>query len=141
VFEKVRFLVITNLAATAVNAALFLLLIPAHGAVGAAIAMSATLVLHNFMKQAGLRLGTGVEVFAWRYLRVYVTVIGCISTLWLVQLTAAPPLGVGLALAAVASLLVVRVSRNQLRVAETFPELRRIPFASRLFPAPAAGGV
>jgi O-antigen/teichoic acid export membrane protein len=140
VFGQVRFLVVTNLVATAVNAVLFLLLIPPYGALGAAIAMSATLVFHNILKQAALRLRTGVDVFDWSYLRVYVAVTASALALWLVQLTIAPPVLVGLGLAGLASALVLAVSRSKLRVAETFPELRRIPFARRLFPVPAGTG-
>jgi O-antigen/teichoic acid export membrane protein len=140
VFGKVRFQVVTNLVATAANVILFLLLIPPYGALGAAIAMSATLILQNLLKQAGLRLGTGVDIFEWRYLRVYLALTGCAAALWLVQFTLAPPIEVGLALAGLASLFVLAASRSQLRVAETFPELTRLPFARRLFPAPAEGG-
>jgi len=43
-----------------------------------------------------------------------------------------PPLPVGLAVAAAVSLVVLRVSREQLRMAETFPELMRLPFARLL---------
>lgn len=140
VFGKVRFLVVTNLLASAVNVVLFLLLIPPYGALGAAIGMSATLIFNNVLKQAGLRVHAGVEVFEWRYLRIYVAIGASALALWVIQLSVAPPLVAGLALAGLASALVLAVSHSQLRVAETFPELRRIPFAGRLFPAPATGG-
>jgi O-antigen/teichoic acid export membrane protein len=140
VFGKVRFLVITNLAASAVNVILFLLLIPPYGALGAAIGMSATLIFQNVVKQAGLRVHTGVEIFDRRYLRVYLGIVASVLALWLIQLTMGPPTVVGLALAGLMSALLLAVSHNLLRVADTFPELRRIPFARRLFPAPATGG-
>jgi O-antigen/teichoic acid export membrane protein len=140
VFGKVRFLVITNLTASAVNVVLFLLLIPPYGAVGAAIAMSATLILQNALKQAGLRVHAGVDVFDWRYLRIYLVVSSSALALWLIQLIVEPPLVVGLTLAGAASAFLLAISHRQLRIVETFPELGRIPFARRLFPAPAAGG-
>jgi O-antigen/teichoic acid export membrane protein len=140
VFGKVRFLVVTNLLSSAVNVVLFLLLIPPYGALGAAIAISATLIFHNALKQAGLRSRAGVDVFDRRYLRIYLALSSSALALWLVQLTVAPPLAVGLALAGLASAFVLAISHSQLRIAETFPELRRIPFARRLFPAPATGG-
>jgi O-antigen/teichoic acid export membrane protein len=140
VFGKVRFLVITNLAASAVNVILFLLLIPPYGALGAAIGMSATLIFQNVVKQAGLRVHTGVEIFDRRYLRVYLGVVASALGLWLIQLTMGPPTVVGLALTGLISALLLAVSRNLLRVTDTFPELRRIPFARRLFPAPATEG-
>ena len=139
VYGKIRFLVWTNLAATALNVVLLLVLIPAYGALGAAIAMSASLIVQNLLKQLGLRRGTGVEIFDRRYIGIYATVVACTAVLFTVQATIAPPLAVGLTLAALASALVLAVSRTQLKVAETFPELRRIPFARRLFTAPVAG--
>jgi O-antigen/teichoic acid export membrane protein len=138
VFGKVRFLVATNLAASVVNVILFLLLIPPYGALGAAIAMSATLILQNVLKQAGLRVHAGVDVFDWRYSRIYLVLGTSALALWLIQLTMEPPIVVGLLLAGLASALLLAVSRRQLRVAETFPELQRIPFARRLFPQPTS---
>lgn len=140
VFGKVRFLVVTNLVASAVNVILFLLLIPPYGALGAAIGMSATLIFQNALKQAGLRVHAGVDIFDRQYLRVYLVVGASALALWLIQLTVEPPIIVGLGLACLASALVLAVSHPLLRVAETFPELARIPFARRLFPAPATGG-
>jgi O-antigen/teichoic acid export membrane protein len=137
VFGKLRYIVVTNVAAMVVNGLLFLLLIPPYGALGAAIAMSVTLVLHNILKQAGLRMGTGIDIFDWRYVRVYAVVTASAAALWGVQLALAPPLAASLALTALASALVFALSRDQLRVVDTFPELLRIPFARRLFPAPA----
>jgi O-antigen/teichoic acid export membrane protein len=139
VYGRIRFLVWTNLAATALNVVLLLALIPAYGAMGAAIAMSAGLIAQNFLKQAGLRRHTGVDIFDRRYLGIYAAVIACTAGLWAIQAAVDPPLTVGLVLAALASALVLAVSRRQLRIAETFPELTRIPFARRLFAAPAPG--
>jgi O-antigen/teichoic acid export membrane protein len=138
VFGKVRFLGITNLVSSALNVVLFLLLIPPYGALGAAIAMSATLIFQNALRQAGLRVHAGVEVFNWRYSRIYLMVGASALALWLIQLTLEPPIVVGLVLAGLASALLLAASHSQLRVAETFPELQRIPFARRLFPLPTS---
>jgi hypothetical protein len=48
-----------------------------------------------------------------------------------IQWLFAPPFGVGLALAAGASVLVVIVNRRLLDVANTFPEVLRVPGARR----------
>jgi O-antigen/teichoic acid export membrane protein len=138
VFGKVRFLVVANLVSSALNVILFLLLIPPYGALGAAIAMSTTLIFQNAVKQAGLRAHAGVEVFDWQYLRIYLVVSASALALWLIQFTVAPPLAVGLTLAGLASAFLLGVSHRQLRIAETFPELQRIPFARRLFPLPTS---
>ena len=95
------------------------------------LAVLATLVLHNVLKQAGLR-GTGVGVFDHRCARVYATIAGGAAAVALVQQSAHPPLPVGVAVAAAVSLLVLRLNRRALRLAGTFPELTRVPGLRRL---------
>ena len=84
-----------------------------------------TLVLHNFLKQAGLLLGTGVRLFRPRDLAVYVVIAVSAGLLLVLQVTLSPPAVIGFLAAAVASLLVLGVGRNSLRAGQTFPELLR----------------
>ncbi|MEX1171241.1 MAG: oligosaccharide flippase family protein [Chloroflexota bacterium] len=135
VFGFIRYTVAINLIAAAVNVALNLTLIPQHGALGAAVAATATMIIHNILKQAGLRRGTGIDVFDWRYLRVYVIVALAVATLGLVQVVVRPHVLVGLCLAAVASLVVLLTNRHLLRVGETFPEVLRLPLMRRILGA------
>jgi O-antigen/teichoic acid export membrane protein len=128
---KIRYVVVINSCATAFAIAADLVLVPRFGALGAAVAVLATLVLHNLLKQAGLR-GTGVGVFDVRYLRTYLTILGGAAAVGLTQQLAHPPLPVGVAVAAMVSLLVVGLNRRALRLAATFPELARMPFVRRL---------
>ncbi len=132
VFGFVRYTIVINLVAAAANLALNLALIPPLGALGAAISTASTMILHNILKQAGLRRATGIDVFAWQYLQVYVLVALAAGALALVQLIVRPHVVVGLALAALASLVVVLANRRLLRVVETFPEIARLPFMRRL---------
>lgn len=135
VYGFVRYTLVTNLAVVVVNVALYLALIPPLGALGAAIGTAATLILHNALKQWGLHRRTPVAVFDRRYVRVYVVITLAITALAGVQLLLEPPLLVGTALAAVASLVVLVVNRRLLDVAATFPELLRLPGARRLLGA------
>jgi O-antigen/teichoic acid export membrane protein len=128
---KIRYVVVINSCTTAFALAANVALAPRFGALGAAVAVLATLVLHNLLKQAGLR-GTGVGVFDLRYLRTYVTVLGGAAAVGLIQQLAHPPLPVGVAVAAIVSLLVVGLNRRALRLAGTFPELARVPLVRRL---------
>jgi O-antigen/teichoic acid export membrane protein len=131
VMGRLRYIVILNLAAAAVNVALNLLLIPPLGALGAAIATGATLVAHNVLKQAGLSLA-GIRIFERRYVRLYAVIVATALGVLAIQAVMGPPVPVVLALAALASALVVVVSRDDLDLADTFPELRRIPLIGRL---------
>lgn len=132
VFGKVRFIVILNIAVVIVNFLANLLLIPRYGALGAAIGTTIALVLHNILKQAGLLMGTGINVFEWRYFRVYLSISVTAVALWLIQwLTAAPPY-VSILLAAGGSLLIFRLNRQLLDVKQTFPELLRLPIVGKV---------
>jgi O-antigen/teichoic acid export membrane protein len=132
VFGNMRAIVAVNLFAAVVNLGLNLLLIPPLGALGAAIGTASTLVLYNVAKQVALARATTLPAFEPRYLRVYVVIVLSAVACYAFQSIVHPPLPVGLAVAAALSLVVLLVSREQLRMAQTFPELMRLPFARLL---------
>ena len=132
VYGKLRYIVTLNISTAVVNLAINLLLIPKYGALGAAIGTTSTLVLHNILKQAGLRLGTGINLFDRRYFRVYVIITLSALGLLLIQLLTSSPVYLGVGLAGLASLLVIRLNRHLLNVEQTFPELLRLPLMRRL---------
>jgi O-antigen/teichoic acid export membrane protein len=131
VYGAVRYVVVLNVAAAVCNVGLNVALIPRYGALGAAIGTAATLVLHNVFKQLGLRKGTGVRLLDRASIGVYLTVAIAVCTLWAVQALVAPPLAVGIALAALASLVVLLVARPHLDLGGIAPELRRVPLIGR----------
>lgn len=133
VFGAIRSVVLINLAAAGANIVLNLALIPLLGPFGAAIGTSTALVLHNVLKQMGLSRTTGISVFEGRYARVYVALaVGALGLL-AVEVLLKPGFIVGVVLAGLVSLAVFAVTRSELRIGETFPEIRRIPFARQLF--------
>ena len=132
VYGKLRYSVTLNIMAGFANLGINFLLIPRYGALGAAIGTTATLVLHNIFKQAGLRLGTGISIFDPRYRRVYIIIIIAAVSVALVQTLVEPPIYISIGLAAIASLLVFRLNRHLLNVEETFPELLRLPLMRKL---------
>jgi len=132
VYGKLKYVVAINVAAAVLNLIAILLLVPRYGALGAAIGTCGALVAHNVLKHAGLRLGTGIRLFQWRYMKVYASIAIAAAALWILQAAAAPPVFVGLALAAVVSLLVLRINRRLLRADEMFPEMMRLPLAKQL---------
>jgi len=128
VFGKVRVIVVISVIAAVVNLALNFALVPLYGPLGAAIATSSTLVAHNLLKQWGLRRGTGIAFFERQHARVYFTVALAAGVLLVLHELLDPSIWVAVPLAAVASLVVVLMSRNLLRAGETFPELARFRF-------------
>ncbi|MEZ4663916.1 MAG: polysaccharide biosynthesis C-terminal domain-containing protein [Caldilineaceae bacterium] len=132
VFGKVRYVVVINVIAVLANLVANLLLIPRYGALGATIGTAGTLVLHNLLKQAGLRMGTGINLFEWHYLRVYVIITIGAAALLLNQWLFAPSVYVSVGLAVLVSLVIVRLNRHLLDIENTFPELLRLPFAKQL---------
>lgn len=132
VFGRMRYIIAVNIGAAVVNVGLNFLLIPPYGALGAALAACGTLVAHNIFKQLGLRLGTGISLFEWRYAVLYGSIVVSAAVLLGVQVLFEPPLVVGIVLAGIASLLVLRLARASLRVDEMFPELMRFKWARLL---------
>lgn len=135
VVGRLRYIVSLNVLAAATNVALNIVLVPRFGALGAAIGTSTTLVAHNILKQAGLRLATGISIFEWSVLRVYVVISGAVVALVAISvLVDLSPLAQA-ALASVAAIAVLALNRDTLRVADTFPALLKLPIGRRLFGA------
>jgi O-antigen/teichoic acid export membrane protein len=135
VFGKVRYVVVINVLAVLVNVGANLLLIPRYGALGAAYSTAGTLILHNILKQAGLRLGTGIDLFEWRYFRGYLVIILSAAGLLLLQWLTDAPVYISILLAALASLVVLRLNRHLLNVHQHFPELLRLPLMKQILGA------
>lgn len=133
VLGKIRYVVILNLIAAVTNVLLNVLLIPRFGALGAAIGTATTLVLHNVLKQLGLRFDTGIAVFDGSAARVYTVIVSAAAILILLALIADLSLAAQLASAAAATLAVVLINRNVLKVADTFPGVARVPGGRWLF--------
>jgi O-antigen/teichoic acid export membrane protein len=120
-----------SIVAAATNLVLNFLLVPIYGPLGAAIATSSTLIVHNVLKQWGLRRGTGISLFERRTAIVYVSIAVAAGGLLALHSFVALSLWVGLLFAGAASCVVLLVSRSTLRAGETFPELARIPLIRR----------
>jgi O-antigen/teichoic acid export membrane protein len=125
VFGKVRFIVVISILAAIVNLALNFALVPRYGALGAAIATSSTLIVHNILKQWGLWKGTGIAFFERQHARVYATVAVAAGALLVLHQALSPSIWVAVPLAALTSIGVVVASRSILRAGDTFPELAR----------------
>jgi O-antigen/teichoic acid export membrane protein len=127
VYGKVAYIVAIDLLSAVIVLALCLWLIPRHGALGAAVAASTGLIVYNVLNHAGLLLGTGIDLFQGRYLKVYGSIALTAVALLVLQRLAEPPIIIGAVLAAIASLFLIRFNRHVLDVTTMFPELQRIP--------------
>ena len=110
---------------------LCLLLIPRYGAVGGAIATSGAVVFRNAMNQAALALTTSIGFFPLHAQRLYGSMLVAVGALAALRL-ATDSLFVLVPAVLLASVLLPRVNRRYLDIAQTFPELARIPLVGRL---------
>jgi len=124
---KLRYIVVINLLAAVANVGVNLLLIPRLGALGAAIGTAGTVIAYNILKQAGLRLISGIRVFDKEYYSFYLT-IG-VSTVFLavLALLASGALLLAVPLTVLTSVVVLLVAKKNLKIEETFPELVKVP--------------
>lgn len=133
VFGRVRYLLSVDLVTSVVTVGASLLLIPALGAVGAAIAVSVSFLVQNLLYQWGIRTRTDVEPFEARHARAYASiVVGAIAIL-LAQRWLAPSLVGGMVLVGFVALVVLLLNRHSLQIMETYPELGRFRLVRRLF--------
>jgi O-antigen/teichoic acid export membrane protein len=133
IYGRLRYTVIVDFVAMFVSLGLSMILIPRYGAIGAAIGTCGTLVLHNVLNHFGLKFGTNIDLFQWRYLKVYLSIILGTLSLAIFQRTLALPIYVGALLAGVISLIVLVINRNVLNIEQTFPELLRFRLVRLLF--------
>lgn len=133
VYGKVRYAVLSNILMTVTFVLLSALLIPRYAAVGAALAATASVLVHNLCNHAGLWIsGTGIRLPDARFLRVSLAATLLFAGLLLIQWAARPPLYAALLLTVLASLALLRITRYRLNPHESFPELLRIPLLRRL---------
>jgi len=140
VIGKVRYILTINLSTALLNICFNLLLIPYLGALGATIATAGSMIVHNMLKQMGLKWLGGLKVFDPTYLAVYAVILGAGVGLFVIQQWLQPNLFVALALAGIASFGVMRFCQEKLDVRTNFPELLRIPMLGRILGVRKAPG-
>lgn len=132
VYGRVRFVSMSIIVAVLVGVILNLYLIPLYGAFGAAIATSGATVVQVVLIAVGLLRYTEVSLYKWVYWKVHLMLLVAALVLLIVQVVLKPPIVVTAVLISAASLLLIRINRDALRIADTFPELSRIPLVRSL---------
>lgn len=131
-YGRLRFVVAANMSGAALNVVLALFLASNYGALGVAWANTLTYVFINLVNQIGLRgtIGAGLvdRVSALGFLRVAVVAMA----VWAAALTIDLGPIAAIALAAVASLLLLAWTRRLLRLDEVFPEAKQLPVLKHL---------
>jgi len=133
VFGMVKYIVVIDVFVAILNLGVNLILIPIYGAMGAAIGTFSVLVIFNLLKQAGLKFGTGINIFDWHYLRVYLIIGLSAMSLFLFQVFTSASAYISIAVATIVSIIVLRLNRHSLNVEQTFPELLRFPLMKYFF--------
>ena len=133
VLGKIRLMVILNLVTPIIIVVFNLLLIPHYGAVGAAVATSAGLIVQNLLRQLGLwRASGGISFFEKRLASFFLVLGSSAISLYLIQLFISNNIYVALTLAVTVSAFVLWLVKKHLRIADTFPEILRLPIVGRL---------
>jgi O-antigen/teichoic acid export membrane protein len=127
ILGRLRWVLLTNITTIVVMVVATFVLVGRFVAVGGAMAVLATLVVHNLLKQAGLGFGAGVGLWEVGHARILVHVVVGTLALSLVASVVDVPVWLACLLVSVLWLTLTRRTRHVLRVAEIFPELGRLP--------------
>ncbi|WP_236010295.1 oligosaccharide flippase family protein [Candidatus Laterigemmans baculatus] len=135
VYNRVRSIVIIDVAAATLAIAANCILIPRYGAVGGAWATCGTLLLQNLLHQVVLVRGGHVAAMDARFAQSAATLVSGALLLLLAQSLLRPsmPVAIGLGISTVA--IVSWLNLRHLDVESTFPELQRflrVPYRLRL---------
>jgi len=140
VFGRVKFIMLVNAITVATNIGLAFALVPAHGALGAAIAIAIAYMVMNGLRQVGLVRQTTVRAVEPAYVAVLVTAALVTVAGLAVQLALSPPLYLGVVLIGACCTAVFLSVHRYLRLLDTFPELGRLPLLGRLLRAAEGAG-
>ena len=136
VLGKIKYIVFMNLSIAVLNVVLNLLLIPQYGALGAAIATGASMIVHNCLKQVGLKYLGGLKFFEASYVPIYTMIFGSGIALFLIQSVWQPNILVMFGAGALASFWLIRTSNRILDIQATFPEILTLPLVGKLLGVP-----
>jgi O-antigen/teichoic acid export membrane protein len=132
IFGRLRTVVVGNVAAAGLNLGLLILFIPRYGAFGAAMAGTIAYVGQNLYYQIWLPRGAGIQMIP-QHVAVYAAIIVATLVLAISQLITDLPILVRVVVAIITSVGVLWSGRSVLNVADSFPEVARIPVLSRFF--------
>ena len=129
---RIRLLVGVNLFMASLNIGLCFALADRLGAVGIALANCAALTAQNVINQWGLRHSINTGFIPRECWFAYLQILAGALLLWGFQWVVAPGIVLSMVAAMLVSAAVFFGCQRSLQLAETFPELRRLPLVGRL---------
>jgi O-antigen/teichoic acid export membrane protein len=133
VYRRWRYVIHASAVTALVNLVVSTMLIKQYGTIGAAIGSAVTVIGYNLILQAGLSPTADFHIFDRRYVSVYLTIALGAGGLFFVSSVTSLSFFALLPYAACVSLCVFGVAKKKLSIAETFPELLRLPFMRLIF--------
>jgi O-antigen/teichoic acid export membrane protein len=127
ILGRVRYVLVMNVVVLFWLVGANLVLIPRWGAIGAAVAVLSTLLVHNLGKQAGLGFGAGIGIFDRRHGGVFAAIVLAALAVDALLLSTHASLAVGLPIIAVVTAFLIRMLGPALNLRATMPELDRVP--------------
>jgi O-antigen/teichoic acid export membrane protein len=127
-----RWVLITNITTIVVMVVAATILVAHFDAVGAAVAVLITLIVHNVLKQAGL--GFGAKIGLWQRKNAWISmhIVAMVVVLYTATLVFDVPIWAACVVVLTLWLALLRRTRHVLRVAETYPELAKLPLLRSL---------
>jgi O-antigen/teichoic acid export membrane protein len=133
VLGKIRSMVILNIVTPIIIVVFNLLLIPRYGAVGAAVATCAGVIMQNLLRQLTLWFESdGISFFEKRFVFFFLVLGLSAVSLYLIQLFTSSSIYVALTLVPTVSTFVLWLVKKHLKIADIFPEILRLPVVGRL---------
>lgn len=128
VLQRLRYIIVVSVVAVLTNLAVSILLIPRFGAAGAAAGAAIAVVSYNVLLQIGLRPASGFKLVDRRYVWIYLFIAFSACALYFLQMLSPLTIWTALPVAGCFFVGVLALARKKLSIAETFPELLRLPF-------------
>lgn len=128
---RIRLLVGVNLFMAGLNIGVCFALAEQLGAVGIAVANCVALISQNLINQWALRSAIRTRFIPRECWFCYLLIVGGAALLWLFEVTLSPGIVFSVLAAVVVSAVVFLGSQRALRLADTFPELLRVPVVGR----------
>jgi O-antigen/teichoic acid export membrane protein len=131
VYGRLRYLVASNVGALILNIGLAFLLIPPFHATGAAIAGGGTMVAQNIVNQLVLGRTLRIAGKGDSVMRPYLVIAAATIVLAAFEFLVHPGILIALVVTGLASLALLRLNRNAMQLANTFPEVLKVPIVGR----------
>jgi O-antigen/teichoic acid export membrane protein len=120
-----------NIGAAVATVILSFVLIPRYGALGAAIAVAASLSVLGILKQIAMIRTVGIR-FSSEFVSLYRTLGTAMAFLLVLHVIASRNLYVGAVLATFTVCCVFLIARKELNISNSFPEIARLPLLGRI---------